>query len=190
MQALRPTSTRSSALATDERTAMRKHFAALAERRSLSSATLLMLPVADAVAVVRRPGRRIRRPRTGEAPAQTYRRPTPPIQAPIAAGEASPDRAMSMPCASGSGVGASAGAHDVSARSAMPATAVAPDPSAAAIVVPSAAPSSAPATVERNAHTHLAEIDSTLAPEERLLVHTMISELSPDDRDAWLDRLV
>jgi len=73
---------------------------------------------------------------------------------------------------------------------AMLATTAAPDPSAAAIVAPSSAPSDAPATVERNAHTHLAEIDSTLAPEERLLVHTMISELSPDDRDAWLDRLV
>jgi hypothetical protein len=186
------------ALSTDERTAMRKHFAALSPSdRSLFVATLLMLPVADAVAVVRGQVGAHPAPSAQASPASTDVAPTdvPPIHAPIAAGEASPDRTVSTPARKRLRVSApSAAAHDVMppAPSAptMPATAAPPDANAAAIVAPSSAPSDAPAMVERNAHTHLAEIDSTLAPEERLLVHTMISELSPDDRDAWLDRLV
>jgi len=185
-------------LHTDERTAMRKHFAGLSPSdRSRFVATLLMLPVADAVAVVR--GQVGAHPATNApaSPASGDVPPidVPPIHPPIAAHVASPDRTVSTPARKRLPVSApSAAAPDVTppapSAPAMPATAVAPDPSAAPIVAPSAAPSDAPATVERNAHTHLAEIDSTLAPEERLLVHTMISELSPDDRDAWLDRLV
>jgi hypothetical protein len=186
------------ALRTDERTAMRKHFAALSPSdRSLFVATLLMLPVADAVAVVR--GQVGAHPAT-PAPASPVSADVPPADLPptpalIAAGEAPPDRTVSTSVRKRLRVSApSAAAPEVTppalSAPATPATTAAPDPSAAAIVAPSSAQSDAPATVERNAHTHLAEIDSTLAPEERLLVHTMISELSPDDRDAWLDRLV
>lgn len=47
-----------------------------------------------------------------------------------------------------------------------------------------------PAAVERTAHTHLAEIENSLTSDERLLVDTMITALSSDDRDAWLDKLL
>jgi hypothetical protein len=176
------------ALRADERTAMRKHFAALSpSERALFVATLLMLPVADAVAVVRG---QVGAHRATSATASPARGDAPATQVTIAPDEAS-NRTASTPARKRPrATAANPARHDVMAPApaepATQATEAAPTASAG----PTAAPADAPAIVERNASAHLAEIESTLAPEERLVVHTVISGLSPEDRDAWLDRLL
>ncbi|HZJ64306.1 MAG TPA: hypothetical protein VFD36_12370, partial [Kofleriaceae bacterium] len=77
-----------------------------------------------------------------------------------------------------------------STEPASPGTDAAPNVSAALGTAPIAVPDDASIPVERNADTHLAEIESILAPDERLVVHALFSDLSPDDRDAWLDKLL
>ncbi|TMQ13374.1 MAG: hypothetical protein E6J90_26740 [Deltaproteobacteria bacterium] len=181
------------ALSADERPAMRKHFAALSpSERSLFVATLLMLPVADAVAVVR--GQVGPHPST-PTPTSPASGDAPPTEATIAPGEVSPNRTASTPARKRPQVTApTAAAPDVTRLAphepASPATDAAPDAIAASGAAPSVAPSDASAAVERTADTHLAEIEGTLAPEERMVVHTLVSELSPDDCDAWLHKLL
>jgi hypothetical protein len=159
------------ALSADERTAMRKYFAALLpSERSLFAATLLMLPIADAVAVVR--GKLSALP----APPAPMR-PNAPSSAATGTAEASPNHTVSTLARK-------------RPRSATSGSDAAPE----AITAPDTAVSDLPGvvqpTIERNAHTHLAEIESALAPEERAVMHTLFSDLSPNDREAWLDKLL
>ncbi|HEU4733440.1 MAG TPA: hypothetical protein VFT22_36355, partial [Kofleriaceae bacterium] len=48
----------------------------------------------------------------------------------------------------------------------------------------------APRPRDTDAHRHLGAIESALTPEERHLVYAMIAQMSPEEREAWLDNLV
>ncbi|MEO7729813.1 MAG: hypothetical protein ABIY55_02490 [Kofleriaceae bacterium] len=207
------------ALTIEERAAMRKHFASLASsERAEWIGTLLMLPVAEAIATVRaqldhdaasapvsrsagaadasatepppaklrdsssatRPATKPAAPRRASRnqPVATSRNTTSPIVTP----DLAPTPATAAPEAQASTAPAIA-----TAVAATRATAAEPSAIAAAELV-SAAPSLPALT--RTAHTHLADIESALAPQERLMVHRMIAGLSPEERDAWLHTLL
>lgn len=135
------------ALTLDEAGAMRKQFAALSPRdRASWVATLVMLPVADAVAAIR----------AQLAAADT----AVPAQAPEDASMSdAPQRA---------------GATEAAPIAETTTAPTVPEPVAA----------------ERDADRHLAEVESALTAEERVRMHTMFSKASPDEREAWLDRLL
>lgn len=182
-------------LSADERTAMRKHFAALSPaERSQFVATLLMLPVPDAVVAVRA--------QVGAHPASTTAARSggadaAPTAATNSADEASHSRTVSRPALMGSNMPtASAAPHDVTPPAATPAepaptvAAGAPGAIAATSPTPTAPPSDTGSASDRNAHTHLADIENSLTTDERLCVHTTIAKLSPEGREGLLDQLL
>lgn len=191
----------------EERTAMRRHFVALSpSERSLFVATLLMLPIPDAVAVVRgQIGSHVTADSATDSAAATEAPPEPTTypeapRGPTAdaeprsestarPGEAVVQRQVTASARkrprAGAQTAAGAAARQIPNESPMPGPLAVGDASPASLTA-----ATAPAPAERNAHTHLAEIESMLAPEELLVMHTLISELPPADRDAWLDKLL
>ncbi|HEU4728560.1 MAG TPA: hypothetical protein VFT22_11735 [Kofleriaceae bacterium] len=172
------------ALTLDEAAALRKQFAALPPRERASwVATLVLLPVADAVAAIlaqlaaadapavpANPG-----PEMPDAPAATGAITSAPSAPPSTAGAGSAstsDAALVGP----------ASMHDRPATSAL-------------VAEPTAASATAPhkpvhVGIERNADLHLAAIEHALTPDERVRMHEIFSRLSPDERDVWLDTLM
>jgi len=208
------------ALTIEERVAMRLHFASLSSGdRAEWMGTLLMLPATEAIAMVRAQlagdaagspvsrGASAADPSATEPPAAQPRDSSPPTLPP--AKRTAPRRtARNQPIATSSHTTSPTAAPDLvrtpataapealastePAIAAAAATGTQPttaEPSAiAGAELVSAAPSAG--TLTRSAHTHLADIESGLAPEERLMVHTLIAGLSPEEREAWLESLL
>lgn len=217
------------ALTTDENAAMRSRFAALsqADRESLVT-HLLLLPVTEAIAMVRAvlAGRRAPASTSADAPATGAPAPTataePRNRDPRAPGAPAEPSAAT--------IGAAPKAQQQSARAEGPRAAASPTvktpavtedgaapapkvTAAGAVVKPEApavprektpapeaprvvsapspeAPSAVPPTGEVGALPHLAKIEAALTEDERTRVDALITSLSPDDREEWLDRLL
>jgi hypothetical protein len=173
------------ALTLDEAAALRKQFAALPPRERASwVATLVLLPVADAVAAIRAqlaaaaPAVPVP-PALAAAGAEIPDAPT--ASAAIASAPIAPPPPGRAESAVASGV-APASAHDRPATSAL-----ATEPLAASATAPT---EPAHVGIERNADLHLAEVERAMTPDERVRMHAMFSQLSPDERDVWLDKLL
>ena len=177
-------------LTLDEAAALRKQFAALSPRdRASWVATLVLLPVADAVAAIRTqlaiadapigttiPAIASAGPETPDAPAASVTTARAP--------SASPLRDSSSPAGAREAAltdVVSASTHDQAGPSAL---------STEPLVAPTTAPSEPVHAIDRNADMHLAEVEHALTPDERVRMHAMFGRLSPDERDIWLDRLL
>ena len=212
---------------------MRRHFASLSPGdRAGWIGTLLMLPVAEAIAMTRTQlagdaaasrGSGATNASAIEPPAATPRDSTPatgPAAKPTAPRRTSrnqpgattsattlptvaTDPAPTDPAPTRATVssGATAALPTTAAADALasttpaitaPAAAAPPTTPEPAAVAGSELVSAAPPAraLTRSAHTHLADIESALRPEERLMVHTLIAGLSPEERDVWLDTLL
>jgi hypothetical protein len=179
------------ALTADEDTAMRAHVAALSHTdRSPWIATLLMLPVPEAVAMIRAQ-LAVDRARAAQPDDATA---TGPLDAAstapgaalrnLAALTSTPPRPASVEVtAPHEGLFAPALAPATSAR---PVTVPAGVPVAAAATLPAAAPQ----VIATNAETHLLAIESALTAGERFLLHAAIAQLPPHARGVWRDKLL
>jgi hypothetical protein len=161
------------ALTHDEAAALRKQFAALPPRERASwVATLVVLPVADAVAAIRG--------QLAATDAQVA------IQDPPGAAPSAPSNG-SAPASHG---GASS-ADDVGpSREAMDPPTLCTVPAAPRGETGTAPTEPATVRVSPDADSHLAAVEHGLTTEERIRMHTMFSGLSPDEREAWLNRLL
>jgi hypothetical protein len=177
------------ALTLDEAAALRKQFAALPPRERASwVATLVLLPVADAVAAIR--AQLAAADATVVPASPTLAPPGPEMpDAPAASVAIAPAPSASPPGESASSAGTSvagpaapASTHDLPAPSAL-----ATEPLGAYATAPN---DPAYVGIERNADLHLAEIERALTPDERVQMHAMFSRLAPDERDVWLDKLL
>jgi hypothetical protein len=209
------------ALSAEEDAATRAHVAALSHAdRSAWVATLLLLPVPEAVAMIRAQLAADRASADTSDPSATgagvtARNRAAPTSAPT--GPARPDDLAPRDEMTATALPAPAHPEPEPLTAApapvaetpsdqvavAPAPAVAPVPlapvapavvrtpaDASAPLAPAATPTAAPHVVDTNAHTHLAAIELALTPQERFLVHAMIAQQSPDDREVWLDQLV
>jgi hypothetical protein len=177
------------ALTLDEAAALRTQFAALAPRERASwVATLVLLPVADAVAAIRVQLTTANAPAAFASPA---RAPTGP-ELPDA--PAAPLGLASAPSARASREDAGSVDPSDAALIAPAVTHECPAPSALASEAPDASATARNEPphvgIDRNADRHLAEIEHALTPDERARMHAMFSRLTPDERDVWLDRLL
>jgi hypothetical protein len=174
------------ALTLDEAAALRKQFAALSPRERASwAATLVLLPVADAVAAIRS------QLAAADAPA------VPMNPALASAGAEMPDAPSASVAISSAPIARAplGGAESAGASGAAPASAHDRPATSALATEPLAASATAPTEpahvgIERNADPHLAEVERAMTPDERVRMHAMFSRLSPEERDVWLDKLL
>jgi hypothetical protein len=193
------------ALTPEEDAAVRAHLAALPQpERSAWIATLLTLPVSDAIAMIRAQ-RAADRPSvepdhtmtTAEAAATAGPQPrnlaalasaTMPA---VSVSAVTPREAPSAPVSamSAASVTTEVPASHEERFAALPA----PSPHAAPTIPPTPADVAQPAAapvLDTNADRHLLAIEHALSDGERFLVHAMVARMSPDEREIWLDKLL
>jgi hypothetical protein len=200
-----------SALTAEEDTAVRSYLTALsAAERSAWITMLLSLPVPEAVAMIRTQRSADRAsavPKDDPTPAatavtaETARNAAPRISVvpaltltppPVSTTSATPNDAGPSALAPRDTPESSAPTVLVAPLSAAETPAAATSPDAAPGTPPDAAPTTAPrpVPVETNADAHLLAIELALTDAERLRVHAMVAQMSPDDRETLLDELL